>query len=75
MTLRKWKSNSTEFKAIPDNLLQKKNVQLIRMPAACHKALGVHWDASLDKLHITTAVLSKSDIPTKRKFFRMHLTY
>ena len=33
MTLRKWKSNSTEFKTIPDNLLEKKNLQLISSKA------------------------------------------
>ena len=39
MILRKWRTNSTELKAtIPENLLEKENVQLISAPAACHKA-------------------------------------
>ena len=68
MTLRKWRSNSTELKAtIPDNLLEKENVQLISAPAACHKALGVHWDTSLDTLHVATSVFSENDVPTKRQ--------
>ena len=66
MTLRKWRSNSTKLKAtIPNNLLEKENVQLISTPAACHKALGVHWDTSLDTLHVAIPVFSENDVPTK----------
>ena len=68
MTLRKWRSNSAELKAtIPDNLMEKENVQPINAPAACHKALGVHWDTSLDTLHVAIPVFSENDVPTKRQ--------
>ena len=68
MTLRKWRSNSTELKAtITDNLLEKENVQLISAPVACHKALGVHWDTSLDTLHVATPMFSENDVPMKRQ--------
>ena len=68
MTLRKWRSNSKELKAsIPEELLEKEGFQLISAPAACHKALGVHWDTALDSLHVATPVLNETNVPTKRQ--------
>lgn len=68
MTLRKWRSNSSELKAtIPDVLLEKEERQLISSPLSCHKALGVHWDTEADTLHVATPTLDENAEPTKRQ--------
>ncbi len=68
MTLRKWRTNSSDLRnSIPPNLLETEEVQVIQPPAECHKTLGIHWRTATDTLHVATPQLCKTDIPTKRQ--------
>ena len=68
MTLWKWQSNSRDLlAAVPDELKEKENIQLITAPRECHKALGVHWHTVEDTLHVAMPSLQPDDLPTKRQ--------
>jgi len=68
MTLRKWRSSSSELlDTIPEDLLEKEPTQLIQTPSIHHKVLGLHWDPRGDRFYITTPTLSEAASPTKRQ--------
>ena len=54
MTLRKWRSSSAEvLKHIPGTLKEVEPAKDLFTPKGHPKALGVHWVASLDVLHVS----------------------
>ncbi len=68
LTLRKWRSNSTELLAsIPAELRETDNSELDISPSDCPKTLGLHWNSKSDTLHVCTPPLIESDPPTKRE--------
>ncbi len=67
MSLRKWRSNSTDLlKQIPEDLREACPLSL-QAPNQAPKALGVHWDVQTDTLHVSTPVRLPHQEPiTKR---------
>lgn len=67
MTLRKWRTNSSELKSrIPPELLETCPLTL-PTPRQAPKALGIHWDVERDVLHVSTPTIPQSSTPiTKR---------
>lgn len=69
MTLRKWRSNSTEvLNHIPEQLRETEREAPLVAAANQHlKALGIHWDVSTDTLSVATPTLMSTDRATKRQ--------
>lgn len=66
MTLRKWRSSSTEFrKAIPEELVEVQYLQLASQQESL-KALGVHWNVQQDNLYVAVPNVPTEQIVTKR---------
>ncbi len=71
MTLKKWRSSSTEMlKSIPQDLVEKEDRKLLVRHDAL-KTLGIHWDASMDCLFVTTPTLPQHGEVTKRVVARV----
>ena len=71
MTLKKWRSSSTEMlKSIPQELVEKEDRKLLVRHDAL-KTLGIHWDASMDCLFVTTPTLPQHGEVTKRVVARV----
>ena len=68
MTLRKWRSSSAEvLKYIPGTLKEIEPDKDLFTPKGHPKALGVHWVASLDVLHVSIPSFGAGEtIITKR---------
>jgi len=68
MTLRKWRTNSEQLRAlIPDKLSEKEPELLSLNPQNAPKALGIHWDVNKDMLHVSIPQTPPStDRVTKR---------
>lgn len=57
MTLRKWRASSAAFlEKIPEELREEADDLELVSPAQTKKALGIHWNAQADVLHISTPV-------------------
>ena len=68
MMLRKWRSDSPAvLRAIPMELHETDPHQVIRVPAECHKALGIHWSTQESSLHIATPQMDDEDDPIMRQ--------
>ncbi len=66
MTLRKWRSNSSDFlKRIPDELKETEDLEL-SPPHISKKALGIHWNSATDRLHVSTPTPDKPTVITKK---------
>ena len=66
MSLRKWRTNSEEFRAtIPEHLVENADLSL---PSSHNspKALGIHWHVSTDALHVSTPSVPPDKPVTKR---------
>ena len=69
MTLRKWRSSSTEFLAsIPEELKEKEDLHISTDTTLQSKALGIHWNTCNDDLYISVPLLGPNPKPTKRKW-------
>ena len=65
MTLRKWRTSSSELqKFIPPELIETKD-HVLTTPDSAPKALGVHWDVEQDNLHVSTPDINPPDKVTK----------
>ena len=66
VTLRKWRSNSTQLlDTIPEELREKSpDVVISTDPTAYGKTLGLHWNTDTDVFHIALPALTDS-VPTK----------
>ena len=54
MSLRKWRTNSEQFRAtIPTELVETADLTFPAAPS-CQKALGLHWQVASDTLHVAT---------------------
>ncbi len=59
MTLRKWRSNSSDFlDRTPAELREENTFSLSLSNSPTPKALGVHWDVSTDTLSISTPTIT-----------------
>ena len=68
MTLRKWRSSSTELlESIPKELRETSNLDISLSPAEQGKALGLHWDTIQDCLYISTHNIDSKLLATKRR--------
>lgn len=66
MVLRKWRTNSQQFRdSIPAEVREDSDCSQ-HIPSLAPKALGVHWSATSDQLHISTPVISSTENVTKR---------
>ncbi len=71
MTLKKWRSSSTEvFDSIPQELVETEDRKLLVKQDAL-KTLGTHWDASMDCLFVTTPSPPTIEKVTKRVVARV----
>ncbi len=68
MTLRKWRSNSPEVRALaPPTLLDSSSEPpAIAQPEQSPKALGIHWDTQADTLHVAVPPQPDTSHVTKR---------
>ena len=68
MTLRKWRSNSSDLLiSIPEQLKETSDLLISTELTLCLKILGIYWDTKKDLFHIATPSLTNIDIPTKRQ--------
>ena len=66
LTLRKWRSNSTQLlDTIPEELREKSPDVISTDPTAYGKTLGLHWNTETDVFHIAVPALTDS-VPTNR---------
>ena len=66
MTLRKWRTNSSELLAtIPEELRETSNLDISLSPTEHGKALGLRWDTSSDVLYVCTSEFSSDLLATK----------
>ncbi len=66
MTLRKWRSNSDDFKAtIPQGIIETADLQISSADKPL-KALGLHWNVTKDTLSVSTPTIETSSEFTKR---------
>ncbi len=67
MSLRKWRTNSDDFRAtIPEHLVETADLSL---PSAHNspKALGIHWQVTSDALHVAIPIVPPDKSVTKRQ--------
>ena len=67
MTLRKWRSNSSELLAtVPEELREKTDLNINFSPAEHGKALGLWWNTLKDKLSVSVPPLQPPSLATER---------
>ena len=67
MTLRKWRSNSSELLAtVPEELREKTDLNINFSPAEHGKALGLRWNTLKDTLSVSVPPLQPPSLATKR---------
>ena len=67
MTLRKWRSNSSELLlTIPEELKESGDLIIAAGPGECFKTLGLHYTGS-DSLYISTPAIDNNKTPTKHQ--------
>ncbi len=65
MSLRKWRTNSDDFRAtIPEHIEETADLSL---PLAHNspKALGIHWQVTSDALHVAISIVPPDKLVTK----------
>ncbi len=65
MTLRKWRSNSSDFMDHTPPCLREVEATPLRLQDST-KTLGVHWDVHTDQLHVAVPTILNNTSPTKR---------
>ena len=66
MTLRKWRSNSEQFRGtIPPEIVETENLQISPADKPI-KALGIHWDVANDNLTVAVPEIPADQPVTKR---------
>ncbi len=67
MKLRKWRTSNDEFrKTIPNELVETEDLHLSSSSSQAPKALGIHWNVTMDQLHISIPTPSTNSKVTKR---------
>lgn len=67
MTLRKWRSNSSDLmNTIPLELRESSDLRIVSTPGEHAKTLGLHWGTASDCFYVSTPDVDIAKTPTRR---------